>query len=117
MIYTYFIVVSLDTNDFYIDFTAMKDARLRWSALRSIYHKQYGRRAPVRINTQGGDTLVSELTGLNKILSGRYTFYTLCKQNFKNTSEASEYKNKLIENTTNSFFDKTVDRFNIHFDT
>jgi len=115
IVFTFFIVVSLDTNDFYIDFTAMKDARLRWSALRSIYHKQYGRRAPVRINTQGGDTLVSELTGLNKILSGRYTFYILCKQNFENTSEAGDYKNYLISKKKSDFY--KLNRFNIHFDT
>ena len=116
MIYTYFTVISLDTGEQYIDFTAMKDARLRWSALRSIYHKQYGRRAPVTINTQGGHTSVSELTGLNKILSGRYTFYTLCKKEFENTSEAGIYKYYLVGKQQHSF-DNLEDRFNIHFDT
>ena len=117
MIYTFFTVISLDTGQQYIDFTLMKDARLRLSALRSIYHRDYGRAAPVKINTQGGSQKdFSELTGLNKILSGRYTFYIMCKKSFENTSEACEYKNELIENTTNSFFDKTAGRFNIHFD-
>jgi len=114
ILYTYFIVVSLDTGEQYIDFTAMKDARLRWSALRSIYHKAHGRRAPVRINTQGGDTSVSELTGLNKILSGRYTFYILCKKEFENTSEAGDYKYYLVGKQRSDFYN--FDRFNIHFD-
>ena len=115
MIYTYFTVISLDTGEQYIDFTAMKDARLRWSALRSIYHKQYGRRAPVTINTQGGHTSVSELTGLNKILSGRYTFYILCKQNFENAGEAGDYKYYLVGKQQSDFY--KLNRFNIHFDT
>ena len=95
-LFTYFTVISLDTGERYVDYTAMKDARLRWSALRSIFHKHYGRRAPVKINTQGGDTLVSELTGLNRILCGRYTFYILCKKKFENTSEANDYRDYLI---------------------
>ena len=115
-LFTYFTVISLDTGEKFIDYTAMKDARLRLSALRSIYHKNHGRAAPVKINTQGGSQKdCSELTGLNKIFSGKYIFYILCKKEFENTSEASNYKNELILNTTNSFFDKT-DRFNIHFD-
>ena len=114
-LFTFFTVISLDTGEQFLDYTAMKDARLRLSALRSIYHKHYGRPAPVKINTQGGGKEdCSELTGLNRILSGRYTFYILCKKNFENTSEACDYKNELIEKQQTRFY--KIDRFNIHFD-
>ena len=125
-LYSYFILI--DTNDptcFTIECTAMRDWRLRLSAMKSNHYRKCGRHAPLNIHTtttyvctDGIKDCVRHLHpgSYNSILCRNYCHYLITKKEFESLDAALEYKDQLTEEqrlkTKKSETNKLVINFN-----
>jgi len=107
-LYSYFILI--DTNDptcFTIECTAMRDWRLRLSAIKSNHYRKYGRHAPLNVHTSTTyvctDYKIKDYVrhlhpgSYNSILCKNYCHYLITKKEFESLDGALEYRDKLVE--------------------
>ena len=106
--HSFFIIVNLETFEFHIEMTQIRDWRLRLSAMKSLFKKHYPVPVPLRINFWNKkvpeNVIRDDEPAYFKIFKTNHCVYLLEKGMFDTEEEALErlselqkiYKKKLI---------------------